>query len=310
MKAAAPGLLALALFSCASATPAPKPPEPIVVELWPGKPPGDAGIPGEESTKIYQSPLVGPTMLISNVTRPSITIYPAPRDRNTGTAMVICPGGGYWNLFWELEGTEVAAWLNSQGMTGIILKYRVPRRPNDVKGEPAPGPLLDAQRAVSVIRSRAGEWGIDPNRIGMVGFSAGGHLVFATATNFDQRKYEPVDAVDQVSCRPDFGVMCYSGYMKAGDKDELSPGLRIPAGTPPILLAHAYDDSTKVGGSIPDHSAVTFLALKRAGIPAELHIFANGNHDFGVRRNDKLTSSWPDLCLKWLRSFNLLKELP
>ena len=300
-------LLSLALVACATEPPAPKLPDPIVVDLWPGKVPADAGIPGEESTKIYPSPLVGPTMLVTNVSKPSLTIYPAPKDRNTGTAMVICPGGGYWNLFWELEGTEVAAWLHSQGMTAIILKYRVPRRPNDVKGEPAHGPLLDAQRAVSVIRSRAAEWGVDPGRIGMVGFSAGGHLVFATATNFDQRKYEPVDARDQASCRPDFGVMCYAGYMKAADKDELSPGLRIPPGTPPILLAHAYDDSTKVGGSIPDHSAVTFLALKRAGIPAELHIFADGNHDFGVRRNDKLTSSWPDLCLKWLRSLNLLR---
>jgi acetyl esterase/lipase len=299
--------LALLLLSCAAAPPAPKLPDPIVVELWPGKVPGDAGIPGAESTKTYESPLVGPTMLVSNVSRPSIAVYPAPKDRNTGTAMVICPGGGYWNLFWELEGTEVAAWLNSVGMTAIILKYRVPRRPNDVKGEPAPGPLLDAQRAVSVVRARAAEWGVDPGRIGMVGFSAGGHLVFATATNFDQRKYEPVDAADQASCRPDFGVMCYPGYMKAADKDELSPGLRVPPGTPPILLAHAYDDSTKVGGSIPDHSAVTFLALKRAGIPAELHIFADGNHDFGVRRNGKLTSSWPDLCLKWLRSLNLLR---
>jgi acetyl esterase/lipase len=304
MKAAWP--LLLCLVSCAAPAVPTLAPQPIVIDLWPGQAPGDAGIKGEESTRTYDSPLVGPTMLISNVSRPSITIYPAPKERNTGTAMLICPGGGYWNLFWELEGTEVAAWLNSQGMTGIILKYRVPRRPNDAKGEPAPGPLLDAQRAVSLVRSRASEWGIDPNRIGMVGFSAGGHLVFATATNFDQRKYDPIDAVDQASCRPDFGVMCYSGYMKAADKDELSPGLRIPAGTPPILLAHAYDDSTKVGGSIPDHSAVTFLALKRAGVPAELHIFANGNHDFGVRRNDKLTSSWPDLCLKWLRSFNLL----
>ena len=290
------------LVSCAAPGAPTLAPQPIVVELWPGKVPGDAGIKGDESTKTFESPLVGPTMLISNVSRPSIAIYRAPKDRNTGTAMLICPGGGYWNLFWELEGTEVAAWLNSQGMTGIILKYRVPRRPNDVKGEPAPGPLLDAQRAVSLVRSRASEWGIDPNRIGMVGFSAGGHLVFATATNFDQRKYDPIDAVDQVSCRPDFGVMCYSGYMKAADKDELSAGLRIPAGTPPILLAHAYDDSTKVGGSIPDHSAVTFLALKRAGVPAELHIFANGNHDFGVRQNDKLSSSWLELAVKWLRS--------
>ena len=298
-------LLALTLASCAVATPAP----PIVVDLWPGKAPGDVGIKGEETSRILQSPLVGPTKLITNVSRPTLTINSPPKDRNTGTAMIICPGGGYWDLFWELEGTEVAAWLNSQGMTGIILKYRCPRRPGDVKGEPPLGPLLDAQRAVSLVRSRSKEWGIDPGRIGMVGFSAGGHLVFATATNFEKRMYEPVDAIDQVSCRPDFGVMCYSGYLKAKDRDEISPGLHIPATTPPLLLAHAFDDSEKVGGSIPENSAVMWLALKRAGIPAELHLYASGNHDFGVRQNEKLPSSWTQLCVKWLRSFGLLKEL-
>ena len=302
-------LLPAFLASCAAAPPAAAP-SPIVVELWPGKAPGDPGIKGEEAARIHASPLVGPTKLVTNVSKPTLTIHPPPRDRNTGTAMLICPGGGYWDLYWELEGEEVAAWLNSQGMTGIILKYRVPRRAGDVRGEPAPGPLIDAQRALSLVRSRASEWGIDPGRIGMVGFSAGGHLAFAAATNFDQRKYEPVDAADQAACRPDFAVMCYPGYMKARDKDELSPGLRIPPGTPPIFLAHAFDDSEKVGGSIPENSAVTWLALKRAGIPAELHLYASGNHDFGVRQNGKLPSSWPHLCVKWLRSLGLLKELP
>ncbi len=140
----------------------------------------------------------------------------------------------------------------------------------------------------------------------MVGFSAGGHLVLATATQFERRKYDPIDAVDQVSCRPDFGVMCYSGYLKAKDTDEPHPALQFPKETPPIFLAHATDDSQKVGGSIPENSAIAFMALKRAGIPVELHIFANGNHDFGVRQNDKLASSWMSLCLKWLRSFSLL----
>jgi acetyl esterase/lipase len=221
--------------------------------------------------------------------------------------MLICPGGGYWDLYWELEGEEVAAWLNSLGMTGIILKYRCPRRPGDVRGEPPLGPQLDAQRAVSLVRSRAAEWGIDPKRIGMVGFSAGGHLALATATNFAQRAYEPIDAVDEVSCRPDFAILCYSGYLKARDKDEITPAIRIPAETPPIFLAHASDDRESYGGSNAENSVFMYLALKRAGIPAELHVYATGDHDFGVRQNEKLPSSWPQLCVNWLRSQGLLK---
>jgi acetyl esterase/lipase len=281
--------------------------DPLVADLWPGKAPGDIGINGQENSRIHPSPIVGPTKLITNVTKPTLTIYQPAKDKNTGTAMLICPGGGYWDLYWELEGEEVAAWLNSLGMTGIILKYRVPRRPGDVRGEPPLGPLLDAQRAVSLVRSRAREWGIEPKRIGMVGFSAGGHLALATATSFEKRRYEPIDAIDEVSCRPDFAVLCYSGYLKAKDKDQIWPGLRIPANTPPILLAHANDDSEKVGGSNAENSAFMYIALKRAGIPVELHIYASGNHDFGVRQNEKLPSSWPQLCVNWLRSQGLLK---
>jgi acetyl esterase/lipase len=157
-----------------------------------------------------------------------------------------------------------------------------------------------------VVRSRAKEWGIDPKRIGMVGFSAGGHLALATATSFEKRAYESLDAIDEVSCRPDFAVMCYSGYLKAKDKDEISPGIRIPAGTPPIFLAHANDDGEKVGGSNAEHSAFMYIALKRANIPVELHIYASGNHDFGVRQNEELPASWMSLCLKWLRKNDLL----
>src|SRR5439155_10579178 len=152
----------------------------------PDKTPGDVGIAGEEKSRIHPSPLVGPTRLITNVSKPTLTIYRPDPDKNTGTAMLICPGGGYWDLYWELEGEEVAAWLNSQGMTGIILKYRVPRRAGEPEREPARRPLQDAQRAVSLVRANAKDWGIDPKRIGIVGFSAGGHLVVATATNFEK----------------------------------------------------------------------------------------------------------------------------
>ncbi len=268
-------------------------------------PGGDIGIKGQETARIHRSPIVGPTKLITNVSKPTITVYRPSADKNTGTAMLICPGGGYWDLYWDLEGEEVAAWLNSVGMTGIILKYRCPRRAGEIERDPPLGPQIDAQRAVSLVRSRAAEWGIDPRKIGMVGFSAGGHLALATATGFAKRLYPPIDAIDEISCRPDFAVLCYPGYLKAGGKDEIWPGLRIPAGTPPIFLAHASDDGPHHGGSDAENSVVMYLALKRAGIPAELHVYATGDHDFGVRQNDKLPSSWTRLCVNWLRSLDL-----
>jgi acetyl esterase/lipase len=280
--------------------------EPLVVNLWSGKTPGDAGISRSETSRIHQSPLVGPTKLITNVSVPTLTIYRPAAEKNTGTAMIICPGGGYWDLYWELEGEEVAAWLTSQGMTGIILKYRCPRRTGEVEAEPPIGPQLDAQRAVRVVRSRAAEWGINPKRIGIVGFSAGGHLALATACGFSRRLYEPIDAVDEVSCRPDFAIACYPGYLKVKDKEEIRADLQIPSDTPPVFLAHASDDRVSYGGSISEHSAFMYVALRRAGIPAELHIFATGDHDFGVRQNGRLPESWPGLCVKWLRSFDLL----
>jgi acetyl esterase/lipase len=302
--------LAITLLLGSSATIPALAGEPLVVDLWPGATPGDVGIEGEETSRIYPSPIVGKTRLITRVTKPTLTVYRPAADRNTGTAMVICPGGGYWDLFWELEGEEVAAWLNAQGMTGIILKYRCPRRPGEVEAEPPLGPQLDAQRAVRLVRSRAAEWGIDRDRIGIVGFSAGGHLALATATGSAKRLYEPIDAVDEVSGRPDFAILCYPGYLKAKDRDGIRPDLQIPADTPPIFLAHASDDGPHHGGSDAEHSVVAYLALKRAGVPAELHVYATGDHDFGVRQNDKLPSSWPRLCVNWLQSLRLLKPVP
>jgi acetyl esterase/lipase len=284
--------------------------EPQVLDLWPGKPPGDVGSAGEEKFfelktrdgKPYQ---VGgkPTRWLTNVTRPTLTVYPAAKDKNTGVAMLICPGGGYHNLGWDVEGEEVAAWLNSIGATGIILKYRCPRRPGDVKGEPPLGPLKDAQRAVSLVRSKAKEWGIDPKKIGMIGFSAGGHLAGATATNFEKRSYAPIDDVDKISCRPDFAIMLYSGYFKVKDKNELSPTIRTEAKTPPLFLVHASDDPI----SEAEHSVTMYLAMKRAGVPAELHVYATGGHGFGVRKVDHPCAGWTARCVDWLGSQGLLK---
>ncbi len=282
--------------------------EPLVVEIWPGAAPEENAKIGPE--RVLMSPklehkqveVMESTRMISDVTKPSISIYRPTAGKNTGTAMVICPGGGYWNLYWELEGEEVAAWLNAHGITGIILKYRVPRRLDEPKTEPARRPLQDAQRALSLVRSRAREWDVNPERIGFVGFSAGGHLALATATGFEKRMYEPIDDIDKVSCRPDFAVGVYSGYLKAKDKDEIAAGFQIPSRTPPIFLVHGGDDII----SPPEHSLLMYLALKRAGIPAELHIYASTTHDFGVRKNSQPYSTWTDSCLDWLRQQGLL----
>jgi acetyl esterase/lipase len=283
--------------------------EPPIANLWPGRAPEETGGIGPERVRMSpkldhkQVEVTEQTRLITGVTNPTITIYRPTAEKETGTAMVICPGGGYWDLYWQLEGEEVAAWLNSIGVTGIILKYRVPRRPDEPKAEPARRPLQDAQRAISLVRSRAKEWGIDSQRIGIVGFSAGGHLAIAAATSFEQRSYDPIDDVDKISCRPDFAVPVYSGYLKAKDKDEVAPGLRIPTDTPPVFLVHGGEDII----SPPEHSVLMYLALKRAGVPAELHVFANTAHDFGVRTNEHPYSKWTARCEEWLRENGLLK---
>ena len=279
-----------------------------VLEIWPGQVPDPSGNGGPE--KFVMSPALDrkqvevtePTQMVTGVTKPTITVHRPTKEKETGTAMLICPGGGYWNLYWQLEGEEVAAWLNSFGVTGIILKYRVPRGPDEPPREPARRPLEDAQRAVSLVRGKASEWGIDPSRIGIIGFSAGGHLAIATATRFENRTYDAVDEFDKISCRPDFAVLVYPGYLKAKDKDELAPGIDIPSGTPPVFLAHGGADI--ISGA--DHSALMYLALKRAGVPAELHIYANTAHDFGVRTNDEPYSAWTQACAKWLDHMGLL----
>ena len=283
--------------------------EPIVLPVWPGPVPADAGGIGPERVR---SPSEAPTRnakWITDVTKPTLTIFRPDEDRNNGAAVIICPGGGYWNLAWDLEGEEVAAWLNGNGITGIVLKYRVPRRADQPERLPAPGPLLDAQRAVRLVRDRATEWGIDTNRIGIAGFSAGGHLALATATQFGQPGYEAVDDIDKMSCRPDFAIAVYPGYLieqqPAGaeiNRDTLAPYIRIPKETPPIFLVHASDDP--VAGA--ENSAVMYLALKRAKVPAELHLYSRGGHGFGVRKSELPCSDWTERCIDWMKNVGML----
>jgi acetyl esterase/lipase len=274
---------------------------PQVLDVWPGPAPGETGKIGDEKFQ-EGKPGEKPVKRLTNVSRPTITIYRPAKEQDTGAAVLICPGGGYNILAWDLEGEEVAAWLNSIGVTGIVLKYRVPRRPGQPKDQPPIGPLQDAQRALSLVRSKAAGLGIDAGRLGILGFSAGGHLAASAAANFDRRAYAPVDAVDEVNCRPDFAVLVYPAYLIAKDKDEPAPDIRIRKECPPMFLVHAGDDRLKA-----DNSVLTYLALKRAGVPAELHVYASGGHGFGLRPSEQPCSTWPQRCAEWLRIRGLLK---
>jgi len=271
--------------------------KPLVLDVWPGKAPGETGEIGEEEFQDPKPEDKKPIKRLANVTKPTLTVYRPGKEKDTGAAVMICPGGGYTILAWDLEGEEVAEWLNSIGVTGILLKYRVPTRADLPRHLP---PLQDAQRALSLVRSKAAEWGIDPNRIGMLGFSAGGHLTAAASTNFDKRSYESIDDIDRLSCRPDFGVLIYPGGIV--EKGELTPEIRVSKETPPLFFAHANDDPVT-----PENSAVVYLALKRAGVSAELHIFASGGHGFGLRPSDHPSSTWPKRCEEWLRNCGLLE---
>jgi acetyl esterase/lipase len=275
--------------------------KPVVLDVWPGQAPGETGKIVEEKF-LDARPGEKPVKRLTNVSRPTLTVFRAPKDTASGAAVLICPGGGYNILAWDLEGEEVAAWLNSIGVTGIVLKYRVPRRPDQPKNAPPSGPLQDAQRAMSLVRTKAAELGVDPKRLGILGFSAGGHLAASTCTNFDKRAYESIDDVDKLSCRPDFAVLVYPAYLVAKDKDELMPDIRVRKECPPMFFAHASDDPIK-----SDNSAIMYLALRRAGVPAEMHIYAKGGHGFGLRPSVDACSTWPARCAEWMRGQGIVK---
>jgi sugar lactone lactonase YvrE/acetyl esterase/lipase/enterochelin esterase-like enzyme len=275
--------------------------KPVVVAVWPGNVPGETKPIGEENVR-EQKAGQKTIKLLTNVSKPTLTIYRPAKDKDTGASVVICPGGGYHILAWDLEGEEAASWLNSLGVTGIILKYRVPRRPGQPGNKPPIGPLQDAQRAMSLVRGKAKEWGLDPKRIGILGFSAGGHLAASASTNFDKRAYEPTDEIDTISCRPDFAVLIYPAYLVENGKEQLNPDIRVRKDCPPTFFAHAGDDALVP----PDNSILMYRALKRAGVPADLHVYTTGGHGFGLRPSEKPCSTWPGRCEDWLRSQKLL----
>lgn len=271
------------------------------LNLWPHAAPGAPANPPPEMdmTTAKDNLIAGkPIVRLGNVSTPTLAVY-APKGSNTGAAVVVFPGGGYHILAIDLEGTEVCDWLNTAGITCVLLKYRVPDTGPYPKSNAA---LQDAQRALGIVRSHAAEWHIDPKRIGVLGFSAGAHLAAALSTHFEQRLYDPIDAADQLSCRPDFAVIVYPGYLALQDEN-FAPNHDIPVSgkTPPSFIVQAEDDGVHV-----ENATVYFLALKNAKVPAELHVYAEGGHGYGLRRTALPVTAWPQLVETWLKTIRVL----
>src|SRR5271156_5078817 len=275
----------------------------LSIPLWPqGAPGAQANPPPEIDTTTAKDRLVAgkPVVRLGNVSAPTLTLY-APKGKNTGVGIVVFPGGSYKILAIDLEGTEVCDWLNSAGINCILIKYRVPDTGPYPKSSAA---LQDAQRAVGIVRSHAAEWHIDSNRVGVLGFSAGAHLAAALSTHFDQRLYDPIDAADQLSCRPDFAVIVYPGYLALAELNFApNPDIPVTEKTPSSFIVQAEDDPVHVENAI-----VYFLALKNAKVPAELHIYAQGGHGYGLRRTALPVTTWPESVIKWLHTIHMLPE--
>jgi acetyl esterase/lipase len=306
----------LLAIACGGVT-APTTPSPAVappaVQIWPGAVPDAQPVATPENWRRTAKELVAgkPWFHVTNVAHPTMTIYPA-KGTNTGAAAIVFPGGGYKILAVDLEGTEACDWLTGAGITCVMLEYRVPNSgPHwdeqcqcHVSPE-TPIALEDAQRTISLVRARAAELHIDPHKIGVLGFSAGGHLVAAASTHFEQRSYPAIDAADQVSCRPDFAIALYPGHLWTDEtKLELTPDIatHITHETPPTFLVQASDDDV----DDVKHSLVYYIALKHAGVPVEMHLFAHGGHAFGLRRTELPITDWPRLAEAWLKSIDMI----
>lgn len=262
------------------------------------------GAPGEvakltEKSSSEGDEIGGESVLrMTDVSEPTITIYRAPDEVASGAAMVVCPGGGYNILAYDLEGTEICEWLNNIGVTAVLLKYRVPRREGREKHA---APLQDVQRAIGYVRAHGEELDIDPNRIGVMGFSAGGHLSAMVSNNFAERTYPAVDAADKVSCRPDFCLLVYPAYL-SGDKFQLAPELKVSSATPPTMLIQAEDDNPHIYSSL-----FYYYALKEAGVPAWMHLYSKGGHGYGLRDTGAAVNEWPDRVEDWFREIGVIE---
>jgi acetyl esterase/lipase len=304
--------VAFALGRLTAQTPAWQPsPGHTQMLIWPGAPPDAQPVAGpEDETKTETQSLVAgkPWVYIGKVSRPTMTVY-SPKEKNTGAAVIVFPGGGYWILAIDLEGTEVCDWLTAKGITCVLLKYRVPGDglfPRSGPYPKSPIALEDAQRTLGLVRLHAAEWHIDPHKIGVLGFSAGGHLVAAISTHFRQRSYPAVDAADKESCRPDFAVALYPGHMleNTSKNVQLNPYIPVTHETPPTFILQAEDDPIDT----VKNSLVYYAALKQAKVPVEMHLYAHGGHAFGLRGTQFPITAWPQLVETWLRTIAITSD--
>ena len=293
------------LFAClATGTLLSAPPQPDrVLQLWEGKAPGDFTTPGPETLTEPKPTDKLPIQRLTNIAEPRLEFYLPAAGKKNGAAVIIVPGGGFGILASEHEGSELAVWFRERGFVAAVLQHRCPTHKLP---KPWEFPAQDTQRAVSLVRSRAGEFGVQADRIGLFGFSAGGQVALIAATNDDARLYPAADAVDQTSCRPDFLMLCYPWHILADNSlTELKPEIQIGAKTPPTFLAQANDDP----GSLAEGSTLAFLALRKAKVSAELHIYSTGGHGFGLRPNQtQAPGDWPGRAELWLQARGLLKQ--
>jgi acetyl esterase/lipase len=274
---------------------------PAPVDVWPGQIPGVTAASGPEKNTPGKPTDLFPAK-ISNVSHPTLTVFRPAKETDTGVAVLVCPGGGFKYLDMTKEGEDAARWLNGIGITAIVLKYRVPVPANLPEYAPA---FQDTQRALSLVRSKAGEWGIKPDHIGIMGFSAGAQLSVRAGTQFDQRSYPAVDQIDAVSCRPDFAIVIYPGGLITKDgTDVLLPDVHITKGACQMFFVQAENDR---GSS--DNSILTYLALKRAGVSVEMHIYAVGVHGFGLRPTTNPHGTWPQRCEDWMAGQGIWKRI-
>lgn len=273
-----------------------------VIDLWPDTPPGPERHVGEErDTSTEKSDTVAERYVIrlGNVSAPQAHVYLPPADQRNGSSVVICPGGGFSILAWDLEGTEVADWFVKRGVTAVVLKYRVPTRQVN---PPWLQPTQDAQRTISLVRSRCAEWGLDTERVGILGFSAGGHAA-ARTTLAKTRHYEAVDDADKHPCRPNASMLIYAAYLANKDMSGLADGLEVDADTPPVFMAHAFNDRVPMQGPL-----LLGLELKKAEVATEIHVYDTGGHGYGLRHVKNLpVTTWPNRCEDWLKRIKWIR---